>query len=145
MRDTRWWAILDLNQWPSRYQHDALTNWANRPTTLIQYRIATKVLASLKSFIERFLIISTNNGGAKEIRTPDPLRARQVLYQLSYGPIIRLYLLNYYQRTQCVLETYFVRYTVNNPFSKKWKGSILVSTDLVKLFNYRNKRLETSP
>lgn len=26
------------------------------------------------------------NGGAKEIRTPDPLRAKQMLYQLSYGP-----------------------------------------------------------
>ena len=25
-------------------------------------------------------------GGAEEIRTPDPLRARQVLYQLSYDP-----------------------------------------------------------
>jgi hypothetical protein len=24
--------------------------------------------------------------GAKEIRTPDPLLAKQVLYQLSYGP-----------------------------------------------------------
>ena len=27
------------------------------------------------------------NGGAKEDRTPDPLRAKQVLSQLSYGPI----------------------------------------------------------
>ena len=26
------------------------------------------------------------NGGGKEIRTPDPLRARQVLSQLSYTP-----------------------------------------------------------
>ena len=26
-------------------------------------------------------------GGAEEIRTPDPLRARQVLFQLSYDPI----------------------------------------------------------
>lgn len=26
-------------------------------------------------------------GGAKESRTPDLLRARQALYQLSYGPI----------------------------------------------------------
>ena len=25
-------------------------------------------------------------GGAEEIRTPDPLCARQVLYQLSYNP-----------------------------------------------------------
>ena len=27
-------------------------------------------------------------GGGKEIRTPDPLRARQVLSQLSYTPIL---------------------------------------------------------
>ena len=26
--------------------------------------------------------------GAKETRTPDPLHAMQVLYQLSYGPMI---------------------------------------------------------
>ena len=29
-------------------------------------------------------------GGAREDRTPDPLRARQVLSQLSYGPIIQV-------------------------------------------------------
>ena len=28
----------------------------------------------------------TTNGGAEEIRTPDPLLAKQVLYQLSYSP-----------------------------------------------------------
>ena len=28
------------------------------------------------------------NNGAKETRTPDPLHAMQVLYQLSYGPMI---------------------------------------------------------
>lgn len=27
------------------------------------------------------------NDGAKETRTPDPLHAMQVLYQLSYGPV----------------------------------------------------------
>ena len=26
--------------------------------------------------------------GAKETRTPDPLHAMQVLYQLSYGPVV---------------------------------------------------------
>ena len=31
------------------------------------------------------LIVSVFGGG-KEIRTPDPLLARQVLYQLSYTP-----------------------------------------------------------
>ena len=29
-----------------------------------------------------------NNGGDEEIRTPDPLLARQVLSQLSYTPIL---------------------------------------------------------
>jgi hypothetical protein len=28
-----------------------------------------------------------NDGGAEEIRTPDPLLAKQMLYQLSYSPI----------------------------------------------------------
>lgn len=31
--------------------------------------------------------LSTINGGAKEDRTPDLLRAKQALSQLSYGPI----------------------------------------------------------
>ena len=29
-----------------------------------------------------------SNNGAKETRTPDPLHAMQVLYQLSYGPMV---------------------------------------------------------
>ena len=29
-------------------------------------------------------------GGAEEDRTPDPLRARQVLSQLSYGPSLAI-------------------------------------------------------
>ena len=29
-------------------------------------------------------------GGDKEIRTPDPLLAKQVLYQLSYTPELRM-------------------------------------------------------
>ncbi len=32
-----------------------------------------------------------NFDGAKEIRTPDPLHAMQVLYQLSYGPKIKTF------------------------------------------------------
>ncbi len=35
------------------------------------------------------LIVSVFGGG-KEIRTPDPLLARQVLYQLSYTPRYKL-------------------------------------------------------
>ena len=33
------------------------------------------------------LIIVAQNGGAEEIRTPDFLRAKQTLYQLSYSPL----------------------------------------------------------
>ena len=33
------------------------------------------------------LLIQSNNGGAEEDRTPDLLRARQALSQLSYGPL----------------------------------------------------------
>ena len=33
-------------------------------------------------------LASRLNGGAEEDRTPDPLRARQVLSQLSYDPIV---------------------------------------------------------
>lgn len=35
-----------------------------------------------------FITFGLFNGGDKEIRTLDPLRARQVLSQLSYTPII---------------------------------------------------------
>ncbi len=44
-------------------------------------------------------------GGAKESRTPDLLRARQALYQLSYGPkmvgLIRLELMTPALSTRC--------------------------------------------
>ena len=32
-------------------------------------------------------LTSVSSNGAKETRTPDPLHAMQVLYQLSYGPV----------------------------------------------------------
>ena len=35
-----------------------------------------------------FLSFLRMNGGDEETRTPDPLRARQVLSQLSYAPIL---------------------------------------------------------
>ena len=35
----------------------------------------------------RFLFVFPTHGGDEEDRTPDPLRARQVLSQLSYTPI----------------------------------------------------------
>ena len=34
-----------------------------------------------------------NIGGAEEDRTPDPLRARQVLSQLSYDPNVHIHLI----------------------------------------------------
>ena len=54
-----------------------------------------------------------NFGGADEIRTRDPLLAKQVLYQLSYDPEIG--------RLDCrknllVLDIYFVRSTGTRPF-----------------------------
>lgn len=49
---------MDSNHRPHAYQACALTSWAISPY-----------------------------GGDKEIRTLDPLRARQVLSQLSYTPI----------------------------------------------------------
>ena len=33
------------------------------------------------------MLLMFNDGGVKESRTPDLLRARQALYQLSYNPI----------------------------------------------------------
>ena len=44
-----------------------------------------KILSMLKYFNLTYPM--TNLGGAEEDRTPDPLRARQVLSQLSYDPI----------------------------------------------------------
>ena len=43
------------------------------------------------SFMFNFLLSLANyvsNGGAKEDRTPDLLRAKQALSQLSYGPFL---------------------------------------------------------
>ena len=38
--------------------------------------------------------------GAKETRTPDPLHAMQVLYQLSYGPMSTWWLQNLHRRVK---------------------------------------------
>ena len=40
-------------------------------------------------------VAQSTNGGDEEDRTPDPLRARQVLSQLSYTPM----LFNFFQRS----------------------------------------------
>ena len=66
--------------------------------------------SSHKICIKHKKIIQTNylfifNGGVKESRTPDLLRARQALYQLSYGPkmvgLIRLELMTPALSTRC--------------------------------------------
>ncbi len=52
-------------------------------------------------------------GGADRVRTGDPLLAKQVLYQLSYDPVIgRLYC-----RKNLVIEIYFVRSTETRKLS----------------------------
>ena len=63
-----WWAQVDSNHRPHAYQACALTTWAMRPC-----------VNGCSLFPRPF-------GGDEEDRTPDPLRARQVLSQLSYTP-----------------------------------------------------------
>jgi hypothetical protein len=46
-----------------------------------------------------------NSGGAGEVRTRDPLLAKQVLYQLSYDPSVEGC------RERTIFEIYFVRST----------------------------------
>ena len=56
-------------------------------------RAWTLTLQEPVSWVGTALALGTNEGqglhfgGAEEDRTPDPLRARQVLSQLSYGPV----------------------------------------------------------
>ncbi len=45
-------------------------------------------LASIAFLIFNFFLFYIKYGGAKEDRTPDLLRARQALSQLSYGPLL---------------------------------------------------------
>ena len=62
----KWWAQVDLNHRPPRYQHGALTNWAMSPIDIHGRMISI--------------------GGARRDRTDDLLNANQALFQLSYGP-----------------------------------------------------------
>ena len=41
----------------------------------------------MSPFVRRFVCAGFPAGGDEEVRTPDPLRARQVLSQLSYTPV----------------------------------------------------------
>ena len=45
--------------------------------------MTTTCIINTRGVIQRWI---SENGGAEEDRTPDPLRARQVLSQLSYSP-----------------------------------------------------------
>ena len=55
----------------------------------------------------------STNGGDEEDRTPDPLRARQVLSQLSYTPICFFNRL-YYNNLVEFCQYYFLR-VLKNP------------------------------
>ena len=55
------------------------------PNLRLNYLILFMLLLTYLTYL--FAFNHLNNGGAKESRTPDLLRARQALYQLSYGPM----------------------------------------------------------
>ena len=111
-----WWAQVDSNHRPHAYQACALTTWAMRPLSrfarkrsslfkltplALLLRITNKLdcFQSLcRSCLNSFPFLSGYGscstsylpfGGDEEDRTPDPLRARQVLSQLSYTPIFQ--------------------------------------------------------
>ena len=46
----KWWAWLDSNRWPCAYQAHALTNWATRPTKLVELRRVELLTYSLQSY-----------------------------------------------------------------------------------------------
>ena len=67
-----WWAQVDSNHRPYAYQAYALNHLSYEPILI-------------RPAVVRF--IPSPFGGDEEDRTPDPLRARQVLSQLSYTPV----------------------------------------------------------
>ena len=72
---------MDSNHRPHAYQACALTTWAMRPYLIYHFWFISGVVIIGLSFLPYPF------GGDEEDRTPDPLRARQVLSQLSYTPI----------------------------------------------------------
>jgi hypothetical protein len=84
---------------------DFRTKYSNRHTCRLSLSVLFSFQFVKEHCIYRFLD-NTNEGrclgihfyyrfdrlgcGAREVRTPDPLRARQVLSQLSYGPLLGL-------------------------------------------------------
>ena len=55
--------------------------------------------------------------GAKETRTPDPLHAMQVLYQLSYGPIVNRFAF----QTWLLTESYYTRGSASPEHAQTWR------------------------
>ena len=52
--------------------------------------VAGRYLRCLRSLPPLRLALQADGGGAEEARTPDPLLAKEVLSQLSYGPLARV-------------------------------------------------------
>ena len=72
-------------------------------------------------------------GGAGEIRTRDPLLAKQMLYQLSYDPEIgRLYC-----KELSVLDIYFVRSTETR--KPKFPSTIEDSTEVERFVSLKRR------
>ena len=57
----------------------------------------TQLIRSFQNLCNLSYLPRSKNGGGERARTVDPLRARQVLSQLSYTPIISLRSLDYNQ------------------------------------------------
>jgi hypothetical protein len=57
------------------------------------------------------------DGGAEEARTPDPLLAKEVLSQLSYGPVSGLLVVGRWMVEVCSSNLQLLR-----PATKKWWG-----------------------
>ena len=75
-----WWAQVDSNHRPRAYQARALTTWAMSPFSFSMYLVYSRSTTF-------FSVVGGDDGN----RTHDPLLAGQVLSQLSYTPILRLF------------------------------------------------------
>jgi hypothetical protein len=73
-------------------------------------------------------------GGAGEIRTRDPLLAKQVLYQLSYDPEIGV---GCAVKNFSVLDIYFVRSTETR--KPKLPSTIEISTEVEDLVSLKRR------
>ena len=74
--------------WLPAFEHGVRTPKRSRPKSQHPSSVVRdRNDALLGCYLSLKEIRSWRRGGAEEDRTPDPLRARQVLSQLSYGPI----------------------------------------------------------